>query len=41
MYSATKFLGGHSDLLAGVLVAKDMETRKQVSSHKNGLISVI
>lgn len=32
MHSATKFLGGHSDLLAGVIVAKDMQTRNQVYS---------
>jgi cystathionine beta-lyase/cystathionine gamma-synthase len=31
MHSATKYLGGHSDLLAGVIVAKDMKTRNEVN----------
>jgi len=30
MHSATKYLGGHSDLLAGVVITKDMESRNQV-----------
>jgi cystathionine beta-lyase/cystathionine gamma-synthase len=30
MHSATKYLGGHSDLLAGVIVAKDSKAREQV-----------
>jgi cystathionine beta-lyase/cystathionine gamma-synthase len=30
MHSATKYLGGHSDLLAGVVVVKDQETRNKV-----------
>ena len=30
MHSASKYLGGHSDLLAGVVVTKDQETRNQV-----------
>jgi len=30
MHSATKYLGGHSDLLAGVVVVKDKETRAKV-----------
>lgn len=41
MHSATKYLGGHSDLLAGVLVAKDAITRNQVHSLDAGLIAVI
>ena len=32
MHSATKYLGGHSDLLAGVVVTKDKESRDKVSS---------
>jgi cystathionine beta-lyase/cystathionine gamma-synthase len=32
MHSATKYLGGHSDLLAGVAVVKDQETRDSVDS---------
>ena len=31
MHSTTKFHGGHSDLLGGVLVIKDAEVAKQVS----------
>jgi cystathionine gamma-synthase len=30
MHSATKYLGGHSDLLAGVVVAKESKVREQV-----------
>ena len=30
MHSATKYLGGHSDLLAGVLVTKDINVWNQV-----------
>jgi cystathionine beta-lyase/cystathionine gamma-synthase len=30
MHSATKFLGGHSDLLAGVVVVKDINARNKV-----------
>ena len=31
MHSATKYLGGHSDLLAGVLVVKTLEERSKVT----------
>lgn len=34
MYSATKYLGGHSDLLAGVLVVKDIETQKALVKER-------
>jgi cystathionine gamma-synthase len=30
MHSATKYLGGHSDLLAGVIVTKDKESQIKV-----------
>lgn len=30
MHSATKYLGGHSDLLAGVLVTKDVQVKHQL-----------
>ena len=30
MHSATKYLGGHSDLLAGVVVVKDSKAHEQV-----------
>lgn len=29
MHSATKYFGGHSDLLAGIIVAKDLDTKKK------------
>ncbi len=32
MHSSTKFLGGHSDLLGGVLMTKDAQVYKDVSS---------
>jgi cystathionine beta-lyase/cystathionine gamma-synthase len=32
MHSATKYLGGHSDLLAGVIVAKDQNTQLKVTN---------
>ena len=42
MHSASKYLGGHSDLLAGVAVAKDPETRlKAISCIKPVLTIVI
>lgn len=34
MHSATKYLGGHSDLLAGVLVVKDIETQKALVKER-------
>lgn len=34
MHSGTKYLGGHSDLLAGVLVVKDIETQKALVEER-------
>lgn len=34
MHSGTKYLGGHSDLLAGILVTKDPEVRKQLLADR-------
>jgi cystathionine beta-lyase/cystathionine gamma-synthase len=41
MHSATKYLGGHSDLLAGIIVAKDAKTHLKVSLHITVLTKVI
>ncbi|NNF06141.1 MAG: aminotransferase class I/II-fold pyridoxal phosphate-dependent enzyme, partial [Candidatus Eisenbacteria bacterium] len=37
MHSATKFLGGHSDLLSGVVVAKDAEVAEKVRETRSTL----
>lgn len=34
MHSATKYLGGHSDLLAGVLVVKNVETQRALIKER-------
>ncbi|EGW33814.1 uncharacterized protein SPAPADRAFT_59175 [Spathaspora passalidarum NRRL Y-27907] len=34
MHSATKFFGGHSDLLAGILLTKSLETKKKLLSDR-------
>ncbi|MDR0408902.1 MAG: PLP-dependent aspartate aminotransferase family protein [Spirochaetaceae bacterium] len=36
-HSATKFLGGHSDVLAGIVVTKSSELGKRVYAVQNGL----
>ncbi len=41
MHSATKYLGGHSDCLAGVLVAKDEELCKQLYFVQNATGGVL
>ncbi|KAJ3102227.1 hypothetical protein HK100_004403 [Physocladia obscura] len=41
MHSSTKFLGGHSDLLGGVLVVKDFETAQKLRQDRNFLGSVM
>lgn len=35
VYSATKYLGGHGDLLAGVVVTNDDEINEQISFYRN------
>uniref|UniRef100_A0A060T144 ARAD1C13618p n=1 Tax=Blastobotrys adeninivorans TaxID=409370 RepID=A0A060T144_BLAAD len=37
MHSATKYFGGHSDLLAGVLLTKDEQVKKQLLSDRDHL----
>jgi cystathionine gamma-synthase len=41
MHSATKYLGGHSDLLAGVVVTKEKESRDQVLPFESKLMTAL
>ncbi|MCM3748150.1 aminotransferase class V-fold PLP-dependent enzyme [Paenibacillus pasadenensis] len=41
LHSATKFLGGHSDVLAGLAVTKDEEIGKRLYTLQNGLGAVL
>ncbi|WP_195571992.1 trans-sulfuration enzyme family protein [Paenibacillus sp. 1001270B_150601_E10] len=41
IHSATKFLGGHSDVLAGLVVTKDEELGARVKMLQNGLGTVL
>lgn len=41
LHSATKFLGGHSDVLAGLAVARTEELAKQLKYVQNGLGTVL
>lgn len=41
MHSATKYLGGHSDLLAGVLVTKDPKVRKNLLADRVYMGSIL
>jgi cystathionine beta-lyase/cystathionine gamma-synthase len=41
IHSATKFLGGHSDLLAGVVVARNAEIAKRIAFVQNTLGAVL
>ncbi len=37
LHSLTKYLGGHSDVVAGALVGKDMELRKELAFFQNAV----
>jgi methionine-gamma-lyase len=37
IYSATKFIGGHSDIVAGVVLSNDKEVMKKIASHRSAL----
>lgn len=37
VHSATKYLGGHSDVVLGLLVTKDRELRDRVAFHQNAV----
>ncbi|MFC4320596.1 methionine biosynthesis PLP-dependent protein [Litchfieldia salsa] len=41
IHSATKYLGGHNDVLAGLVVAKDEELCTQIGYHHNASGSVL
>jgi len=41
IHSATKYLGGHSDLIAGLVVAKDEETAEQIKFIQNATGSIL
>lgn len=41
IHSATKFLGGHSDVLAGLAVAKDRELGRRIYAVQNGFGAVL
>ncbi|MFD1956150.1 trans-sulfuration enzyme family protein [Paenibacillus thailandensis] len=41
LHSATKFLGGHSDVLAGLAVAADEDTGRRLKQLQNGLGTVL
>ena len=41
VHSATKFLGGHSDVLAGLIVTKDESLGRRVKQLQNGLGAVL
>lgn len=41
LHSATKFLGGHSDVLAGLAVARDEELAQRLKYVQNGLGTVL
>ncbi len=41
LHSATKFLGGHSDVLAGLAVTRTLELGKQLKHLQNGLGTVL
>lgn len=41
MHSATKYLGGHNDVLAGLIVAKGKELCEQIAFHHNGSGAVL
>lgn len=41
IHSATKYLGGHSDVIAGVVVAKNKELAEQIYFNQNGIGAVL
>jgi cystathionine gamma-synthase len=40
MHSTTKYLGGHSDVIGGALVARDEDLAEQIAFHHNAMGSV-
>ncbi|MFT8825428.1 MAG: PLP-dependent aspartate aminotransferase family protein [Liquorilactobacillus mali] len=41
IHSATKYLGGHSDVIAGAVVAKNKELAEQIYFNQNGIGAVL
>ncbi|WP_188497828.1 methionine biosynthesis PLP-dependent protein [Pullulanibacillus pueri] len=41
LHSATKYLGGHNDVLAGLIVAKDPEVGKKLGNYQNAAGAVL
>lgn len=41
LHSATKYLGGHSDVIAGIVVVKDQELADRVYFNQNGIGAVL
>lgn len=41
IHSATKFIGGHSDVVGGLVVAKDEETAKEIYAVQNSFGSIL
>ncbi|MCD7035015.1 methionine biosynthesis PLP-dependent protein [Metabacillus sp. GX 13764] len=41
VHSATKYLGGHNDLLAGLVVTKGEELSEEIFSHQNAIGAVL
>lgn len=37
MHTATKYLGGHSDIIAGVLVSKDTKLMQRIACNEREL----
>ena len=37
LHSLTKYLGGHSDVVAGILIGKDMELRRELAFFQNAV----
>ncbi|MFC4076780.1 aminotransferase class I/II-fold pyridoxal phosphate-dependent enzyme [Salinithrix halophila] len=41
VHSATKFIGGHSDVVSGLVVAREKETAERISGLQNALGSIL
>lgn len=41
VHSATKFIGGHSDVIAGLVIAKDSEIGQQIKFYQNACGAVL
>ncbi|SFE33457.1 methionine biosynthesis PLP-dependent protein [Alteribacillus iranensis] len=41
VHSASKYLGGHNDIIAGLIVVNDDELGKRIESHQNGMGAIL